>query len=262
MPNRRIVCLILALLLVSVGFSYAQDQQVSRVQVVTITVKSGMVPQFEDYIKKVVEAANKTEASQYWGFYQVGLGGPGNTYMVALPFSKWAELDGWSAVPSLVTEAYGEKEGATILRSGSVAIESVETAAYARAADLSTAPEDSPPKAFTLVTEMQVKLSKVREFTLLMSKVKTAREQLDAPESTVWTSVMGETANYVTTVGFDKHAERDGWLVGGAVVRKAYGDAEGEQLIGIFLNSVQSYRNYVLISRSDLSRPRMAMTSN
>ena len=95
-----------------------------------------------------------------------------------------------------------------------------------------------------------------------MSKVKTAREQLDAPESTVWMTVMGEATNYVTTVGFDKHAERDSWLGGGEVVRKAYGDAEGEQLVGIFLNSVESYRNYVLVLRSDLSRRRMEMTSN
>ncbi len=101
----------------------AQSRPPERVYTVSLTARAGMVQAFEDYVKKVGEAAEKTGAPQHWAFYQVTLGGPGRTCLVGLYLNDWAEMDGWSQVRKMLTEAFGEREGAQILARGTAAIE-------------------------------------------------------------------------------------------------------------------------------------------
>ncbi|HEU5260873.1 MAG TPA: hypothetical protein VFU41_05540, partial [Gemmatimonadales bacterium] len=70
-------------------------QPAEFLQVITTTVRSGAVTDYEDYVKKIVAGANKIGAPQRWTVYGVGLGGPGYTYSVALPFNSWSEVDAW-----------------------------------------------------------------------------------------------------------------------------------------------------------------------
>ena len=115
-------------------------QPAAYVQVTTITVKPSGVSDFEDYVKKIVAGANKIGAPQRVVAYQIGLGGPGFTYNFVIPFNKWEDMDSWPSIPQILTKAYGDAEGARILKSGRDAIEHTESAVFHTLKNLSTRP--------------------------------------------------------------------------------------------------------------------------
>ena len=108
----------------------AQSMPGDYLMMYTIKVRPGANAQFEDYLKKIQEGADKTNAPQMWGAGQITAGGPGSTYMIGLQMNKLGEMDGWNAVPAILTEAFGEEEGAKILRSGLSSVESSSTTVY------------------------------------------------------------------------------------------------------------------------------------
>ncbi len=93
----------------------AQNSPGQFLTVYSFTVYSGAGVQFEEYIKKIKEGAEKVGAPQTWRTFQIAFGGPGNTYLIGLQFDKWGELDAWNQVPEILEEAYGADEAAKIL---------------------------------------------------------------------------------------------------------------------------------------------------
>ena len=108
----------------------AQNEPTQFIQIVTTTVRSNAVTEYEDYVKKIMAGAAKIGAPQRVVAYQVGLGGPGFTYNFVIPFNKWEEMDSFPSIPQILTRAYGDAEGAKILKSGRDAIEHTESPVY------------------------------------------------------------------------------------------------------------------------------------
>jgi hypothetical protein len=232
------------------SLAVSQDQPgqpAEFIQVITTTVKSGAVSEYEDFVKKIAAGANKIGAPQRWVTSQVSLGGPGLTYTVVLPFSKWGDVDAWIPVPQILAKAYGDAEGAKILKSGRAAIERTETAVYRHLPDLSTRPKVfDPPAAFVhlFVTDVEPEM------------VKAAQEKSpQAPTALRRVAVLGAANTYVTAVPFNRFAERDGWPTNLSVLREAYGEAEARTLNETRLRSTRNARFLVLAYRPDLSRP-------
>ncbi len=63
-----------------------------HIQMYEIELKAGMQGQFENYIKKITEAANKINAPQGWFTAQTELGANGTSYFIYLGFEKWGDL--------------------------------------------------------------------------------------------------------------------------------------------------------------------------
>jgi len=83
------------------------------VEYLDLNVKLGKEQQFEGYVKKLIEATNKTAPSAFWEMRQRQFG-PGNAagYRVVLTFATWADLD-TPAKPlqQRLTEQFGAAEG-------------------------------------------------------------------------------------------------------------------------------------------------------
>jgi hypothetical protein len=77
------------------------SQPAEFIQVITTTVSPNAVAEYEDFIKRIKAGADNLGAPQRWTVSQVSIGGPGFTYSIVLPFSKWAEVDQWMVAPDL-----------------------------------------------------------------------------------------------------------------------------------------------------------------
>lgn len=244
--------------LASLAAAQSQSGQPAEfVQVITFTVRPSAVSEYEAYIKRIVAGANKTSAAPHWLAYQVGAGGPGFTYTVALSFSKWAEVDEWSSVAQILSKAYGEAEGAKVLQSGRNTIERSETAVYRLLPDLSTRPQVSDaPAAHLQLFVTDVEPAMVPTWEGYLARLKAAQEKTpQAPTSIRRVVALGASNRYVTAVPFNKYAERDGWPSALDVLREAYGEAEARALNETRLRCTREARIVVLAYRPDLSRP-------
>lgn len=250
--------LLVVLGLASPGAAQNQPGQPAEfIQVITTTVKSGAVSDYEDFGRKIVAAANKIGSRQHWTTSQVILGAPGFTYTVVLPFSKWEEVDSWTSVRDVLLKAYGQAEGARILKTGRAAIEHTETAVYRLLPDLSTRPKAfNPPPAFIHLFVTEVEPAMVPTWETLLARIKAAQEKSpQTPTAIRRVAVLGASNTYVTAVPFNKFAERDGWQTNLALLRDAYGETEARSLDETRLKSIRTARQLVLAYRPDLSRP-------
>ncbi len=232
-------------------------QPAEFLQVITTTVRPGAVSDYEDFVKKIVAGANKVGAAQRWFVYGVSLGGPGFTYNVALPFNDWGEVDAWTSVAQVLFKAYGEAEGARILRAGRASIERSETAVYRLLPDLSTRPKVfDPPAPFIQLFVTEVEPGMVPTWELFLARLKAAQERVaQAPSAIRRVAVLGASNTYVTAVPFNNYAERDGWPSTPDVLRQAYGETEARSLNETRLRCTRNARLEVVAYRPDLSRP-------
>ena len=103
----------------------------------SITVNAGMVPAYEDYVKKLIEATDQTAKDAYWNTYAPGIGAAPRTYGVRIP-QNWVDLDTPNKPFSeRLNEAFGERKGARILDDGQATIANIEYAIRRNRADLS-----------------------------------------------------------------------------------------------------------------------------
>ena len=234
----------------------AQNEPTEFIQIVTTTVRPNAVTQYEDYVKKIVAGASKIGAAQRVVAYQVGVGGPSFTYNFVIPFNKWEEMDGWPSIPQILTKAYGDAEGASILKSGRDAIEHSESAVFRTMRNLSTRPRvNDPPAAFVMVVRTEIEPGMSVSYERFLSKLKAAQEQEQGTRTVNRSvSVLGPALTYLGANFFSKHAERDNWAAAPDSLRKTYGDADGQEIFEGSLRAVRKRDVFVLSYRPDLSR--------
>jgi hypothetical protein len=226
------------------------------IYVITTTVKSGGVPAYESFLKKIVGGADKVGASQHWMNWMVMIGGPARTFNIVLPFNRWSEVDGWTPVPQILAKAYGEAEGRRIMAAGGAVTEHSENAVYRLLPGSSLRPEAFNARAgylHLIVTEVEPEM--VPAWEGYIARLKAAQEKSDQYPSVVRrVAVLGPSNTYVTAVAFRKFAERDSWPVNLEVLRNAYGQAQADSLNGVRLRATRNARQMVLMFRPDLSR--------
>lgn len=234
----------------------AQGQPAPFVQVSTVAAKLGMQGEVEDYIKKVVAGLNKINSPQRIAASQVTLGGSPTTYLFSSPFEKWADQDLFDAIPQMLIKAYGDVEGARILKAGRSAIDSIEVTVYRLLPNLSTKPKTfDPPMAHTLGIRTEVDPAMASEYEYYLSRLKAAQEQSpDSPTAIRRVSVFGPASVYITTQPFAKHADRATWPATDQLLRKAFGDDEAKRILEQGIRAVRNRTSLVLTYRPDLSR--------
>ena len=265
MKTARYIVVVASVILLSVSVAAAQSYEPQQyLQLVRVHVKPGANVQFEDYIKKLAEGAEKIGAPQQWIGNQVVLGGRGNTYIFALLYDKWEEMDSWEAIPQILVKAFGEKDGAQILRSGTSAIEESYTRAYRYLPDqsstLTTAPTDAKALRMSVTT---VKPNKIFDYDAAMIKAREAANKTpNAPKTIRRVSVDGPSFTYLSVIPMKSYSERDSWLGPGAPIMQVYGEYEGRKIIDTILGSIESNMSVVFVPRADLSRMPTGSTSN
>lgn len=266
MKTPRLLAVIAAVFLLAATVTTAQNYQPSEyLELVRVHVKPGANAQFEDYIKKLIEAADKTNAGQSWLGGEVMLGGESNTYIFGLNFAKFEQLDSWDRIPEMLVKAFGEKEGLQILKTGTAAVEETHTRVYRYLPDqsstITTMPTDMKAARLTVTS---VKPDHLFAYNEAMVKArKAANETPNTPKAIRRVSVDGPSFTYLAIVPMMTHAERDSWLGPGDPILKVYGEYEGRKIIDTILGSMESNMSVVLAARPDLSRtPSAASTTN
>jgi hypothetical protein len=225
-------------------------------QVITVKVKPSALADYEDYVKKIVAAAVKVGAPQRIVVYQAVMGAPLGTYLAASPFGKWDDMDAWQSIPAMLNKAYGDLEGAKILKAGRAAIDSAQTDVYSTLNDRSTNPKNyDPPTAFVSVTRTELIPAMAPTYNQLLRKIKKAEEGMpNAP--TVVRRAMVEGPGFVTIAAryYNKFAERTGAPNQNDLLEKAYGEEEAREMNETILRSVAKRETWVLAYRADLSK--------
>lgn len=112
-----------------VAGSPAQEEEAERppkiIETLVVTVKPGMDPQYEAYVKKAIAAYKKTGSPQKWTAYRRYAGGDVYDYVFVWEHEKWAELDELMGGGDVLAEVYGEEEAKRIVKSGRDAIRHV-----------------------------------------------------------------------------------------------------------------------------------------
>ena len=259
MKGFKSLALVLIFLFVLAPFAASQDRPSQYLEIITITIKPGTAPQFEDYVKKIVDAANKVGVAQTWQGGQIDLGGAANTYAVVLPFEKWGDRDAWIRFPEYLAKAYGESEAAKIMRVGEPTIQSVDTEVHQLLEDLTTGLEGAvEPSQFVFVRLHEVKPEMVSEYRLFRAKVKEAEQQADGRRVIRRVSVVGQSNIYSSATPFNKWSERDGRSSLMEFLSKTHGEAEAAQLVDSVRRCIKSGETFVWRYRPDLSRPEAA----
>ena len=256
--------LLVALVLVIACTTVAVAQNAGEFLVIhNIQVRSGANVQFEEYIKKIKEAAEKTGARQYWSASQLTFGGPGNTYFIGLQFDKWGEMDGWGAVPQILEEAYGEEEAAKILRSGRMAVESSETTISRLMEDLSYNLKAMAPAPMIRVRISEIKRDMQQDYRVFIAKVNEAMEKAgDQRPAIRRLSTLGPSAVYTSATPFEKWSEWDDRGDFWQMMEKAHGPTETRRLQDTLTKCVEKSTLFTVTMRPDLSRLPTSSTSS
>jgi hypothetical protein len=234
------------------------------IQMYEIQVKSGANQQFEDYLKKIAEAADKVGALQEWTVAQASLGTNGTNYYVVVGFNKWAERDGWNQIPQMLAQAYGDAEAQKILKMGGDAYWGFTTKLFALDEELSWNLEAAPSANFYQILLGKVKPTMVDEYRMVISRIKEAQEKVyGSPMGIRRTSRFGPSWEFYMAVPFEKWGDWDKadynvW----ENVAKIHGEETARTLQDTLQNCYEEREIFVVATRPDLSRQAPSPTSN
>lgn len=241
----------------------AQNQPAKYQYILTVQVKPGTAQQYEDYVKKIVEAAKKNGDAQNWAAFNVTVGGPGGQYGFVLPFNTWAEQDSWTSPREMLVKAFGEEEAAKITRSGVAAMESSEATISQFQSDLSSKEAGAGGiKNSYVVSRTTIKPEKVQDYRLAISKIRAAYDKAGGAPSTVRRTIRGNRWTFSSATGYDSGAERDKEPEFGATMSAMYSDREIEQIMDMLRGATAESTWFEVVYRPDLSHPPAASTND
>lgn len=253
---RNVIVLLVGLCLLAAP-AVAQFQQV-----VEIRVRGGHEVQFEDFIKKLKEAADKTGAQQSWAAFQVTVGKAGPLYRIALPFEKWSERDQWGNPRGMLVEAFGAEEGTKLYTEGTSAVMRTTVRIWGMVGD-TPAPAVGNLAPHYDVWIREVKRDMVGEYEGLLRRFKSAYASMDEnPNVTRWRLLYGEGNGntFRRTQPIANFAQNDTFN-GRAVIEKQFGP-DAPLLFERLGNMVVKSDRFVSTHRPDLSRTAGSASSN
>jgi hypothetical protein len=227
------------------------------IHVTRVDVQPGAVAEFEDYIKKIQAGRAKLGLPNPVTTYQTVMGGNTYHYEFVLPFVTWNEMDANPSIASIVTKAYGEVEGAKILKAGRSTIQAVTVEVYRVRLDLSTnVKAGAPPDPFVTLTVTEHHGETLPDYIRLLGKIKKAEEQ-DPSNPTVLRYVLnlGEGSVTVAARGSKTLAERTTFPNQAQILTKVYGEADARDMNELITKTIAKRSTVVLAYRPDLSSP-------
>lgn len=258
-PKTAIRAIVILLVL---GWCTSVLAQSTRQMTYRTIVKPGMNQQYEDYIKKYVEAANKLGNVQPWAAFQTTVGGPAAEYFILLPFDDWGDRDAWTSPQQLLIKAFGEEEAAKVLRTGQAAVVSTETYITENQSE-STATGGGSIAAYYTVSSTHVIPSKINDYRLAISKVWSAEAKATgAPPHTMRRVITGDRWMFSASTPFANGAARDKWPKFRDYMSAQYSDAEIRQILADIQGATDETRWFEVAHRPDLSNSGATATND
>ncbi len=260
-------CGVAALVLLSAHSVFAQGGAARYQQVLETSVKPGQELVYENYVKKVVAAADKVGAKMSWTTYSVSLGKPGATYRVALSFDSWTDREAWSSVPAMMVKAYGQQEAERLMKEGGSAIERSVTEVWENLPDASAntggGGAGAAPPNFVEVQIVRVQPAMSAAYEALLAKFKAAYEAAPGKPNVGRSVLRMGTFNgytYRRTHQFSKMSELD-TPTGPAILQKHFG-AQWAAMSDELNKMITFRQDFVSTRRADLSRTAAPTTSS
>lgn len=241
----------------------AQDGPAQFLWVGTDTVAPGMVAQYEEAARQTAEAYRQTGAGpQTVLIYQTLIGSNAGhrlstqrrTYLAAIPFNAWSDIDGWQLPPQVLIQAHGPEAGAEISAQADAAVLTSEVSIGGTQFDFTSTSSRrrDGPSAFAQVITTQVDLALQEDYFLFLTKLKEA--EVAAGISTTRRSTAQGPLNEFTAVRFfSNFAERDTWTNPYQLLTEHLGEAEAAPLIQRQLQAVIGRTVETIVYRPDLS---------
>ncbi len=261
--NFRLMCLAASFVSLSAPLALAQGPARYQ-QVYEISVKPGQELVYENYVKKLVAAADKIGAKNYWTSYVVTLGKPSPTYRVALNFNAWADRETWATIPGILTKAYGQAEAERLMKEGGGAIERSVLEVWEHQPGVSANQGGAPAPAGNFVRAQIVRVdpAKASDYEAMTAKFRPAYEAAAGkPAIGRWILRVGANSAYTfrRVEQVSKMGDFDG-PTGPELLQKFFGAqwaAMRDQL-----NAMVTFRQeFISTRRPDLSRLAPAATS-
>jgi hypothetical protein len=255
MPYKKLLVAGVLLFFCSSTLVTAQSRPADYLEIIEIHVKPGATSGFEDYVKKIVEAAKKVGSEPHWATLQTTLGHNADRYQVIFYFNEWGAMDQWTQLSDLLSKAYGEQEAQKILAMGDQTIASVEDRVYTLLPDHSQKLDQFKGLApHYFVVETTVKPDMATEFESYLARAKAAAEASEAaPMAIRRRSLIGPSASYVTALPLTKMGDFDAWPSPLETLTKMYGEREALHLREMRRRCIEEQDIYVLTQRPELS---------
>ena len=257
------VVLVLACSLMAQGQAQNKPPQFLQIQVTTI--KATAQTDYEDFLKKLNAARDKTPGAPAVLMYGVNLGGPAFTYYAFTTFEKFADREKFPNGRDMLTKVYGQAEANRLLKTEFDAITQRRTEIFNYQADQSTNPKlNDPPAQFLSLQRNELIPEMNGQYANLMRKIKIAQEKAGDKRTIIRrTSAYGTGFTSIATTYHSKLSDRDQPNPnGGEALRKAFGDAEAAQLQPSGDRSIRNRQTLFLNYRADLSHPKATASSS
>jgi hypothetical protein len=243
----------------------AQNKPAQYLQIQVTTVKATAQTDYEDFLKKLNAARDKTPGAPRVLLYAVNLGGPAFTYYALTGFETFAERDRFPNGRDMLTKVYGQAEANRLLKIEFDAITQRRTELFTYQADQSTNPKamDTPAQFLSLqrnelIPEMN------GQYANLMRKTKIAQEKAGDKRTIIRrTNAYGTGFTSMAITWIAKAGDRDQTNPNlGEAMRKAFGDAEAAQLQPIGDRSIRNRQTLFMAYRADLSHQKATAGSS
>src|SRR5438067_7522191 len=132
-----------------VAQTQAQNKPSQFLQLTITTVRPSGINDYEEFVKKLNAARDKTPGSPRVLVYAVNLGGPAFTFYTITEWEKWADREKFPNGGQMLTKVYGQAEAAQLQKMQRDAIVQQRSEVFAYDANASLNPRMvDPPAAF------------------------------------------------------------------------------------------------------------------
>ena len=264
MRLRTVTIGIVAVVLVVLAWSLvaqtqAQNKPAQFLQLTITTVKPSGINDYEEFVKKLNAARDKTGGSPAQLVYAVNLGGPGFTFYAITQWEKWADREKFPNGGQMLRKVYGEAEAARLQKLQRDAIVNTRSEVYAYDADASLNPRAiDPPAAFINLQRTVLEPGMAGAYAAALAKLKNAEEKAGDKRTIIRRNeIQGGAFVRYQAVIVSKLSDRDVQNPNaGDSLRKIYGNAEATQVQETLNKAIRNRTQVFLAYRPDLSKPK------
>jgi len=242
-----------------VAQTQAQNKPAQFLQVTITTVRPSAINDYEEFVKKLNAARDKTSGSPRVAVYAVNLGGPAFTFYTMTEWEKWADREKFPNGGQMLTKVYGEAEAARLQKLQRDAIVTQRTEVYAYDANSSLNPRYvDPPTAFINLQRTELQPEMAGAYVAALAKLKNAEEKAGDKRTIIRRNeIQGGAFVRYQAVLINKLSDRDVQNPNaGDSLRKIYGNAEATQVQETLNKAIRNRTQVFLAYRGDLSKQK------
>ena len=240
-----------------VGQGQAQNKPLQFMQVTVTTVRPSAINDYEEFMKKLNAARDKTPGSPVVAIYAVNLGGPAFTFYQFIGWEKWADREKFPNGGQMLTKVYGQQEAARLqkLQRDAIANQRSEVFAYNPNGSLNPKVFD-PPAAFINLQRNELVPEFAGTYAAALTKLKNAEEKAGDKRTIIRrNAIQGTGFVSYQAVQIPKLSDRDVQNPNaGDALRQIYGNAEATQTQEILNKAIRNRQQVFLAYRPDLSK--------